>query len=124
MLPKQAANPQKPGSTALMMSRAVLPIRNAHPAAPSMVFRLFHDLVHPVSADRADLNAQVSDRAGCACCMTEGWGGGRVPIGWTRPPCLYRSLKYPVQIFSLKIPCTRSLQSTSLSTQDVCWSVR
>ena len=46
MLPKQAANPQKPGSTALMMSRAVLPVRNAHPAAPSMVFRLFHDLYH------------------------------------------------------------------------------
>ena len=46
MLPKQAANPQKPGSTALMMSRAVLPVRNAHPAVPSMVFRLFHDLYH------------------------------------------------------------------------------
>ena len=29
-----------------MMSRAVLPVRNAHPAAPSMVFRLFHDLYH------------------------------------------------------------------------------
>ena len=46
MLPKQAANPQKPGSTALMMSRAVLPVRNAHPAAPSMVFGLFHHLYH------------------------------------------------------------------------------
>ena len=59
MLPKQAANPQKPGSTALMMSRAVLPVRNAHPAAPSMVFRLFHSLHHIQIATGAFVSFEV-----------------------------------------------------------------
>ena len=41
MLPKQAANPEKPGSTALMVSRAVLTVRKRASGGPQHGF-LYH----------------------------------------------------------------------------------